>query len=347
MTSEDPPPQPARTLFGSVLLGSSFFAPPLRADGLAEDSPDREPRVLHHPLVRAVLMAALLLAGTVAGAVVIWVVGLLVAVVDGELLVASAGGIPRVIGPLSGWERYGAAVGFVIGYLVFVHAVENRRPIELAWRRLPGLVIGIVLGAVLFGVAFGILLAVGAFQLAGPSGSVSPLWTVLTLGVGPALAWEILARAGVHRLVEQGLGTWGATAVSAAAYGVARARDSWASPGSMTAIALGLGLTLGLLYSLTRSLWVVIGFHAAWNLTEGMIFGAGVSGSLGPADGWLSSIGVGPRLLTGGMSGPEVSPVSVVALLAFSAVLVTALIRRDLVVAPAWARRGAGATMAP
>jgi hypothetical protein len=58
-------------------------------------------------------------------------------------------------------------------------------------------------------------------------------------------------------------------------------------------------------YALTRSLWISIALHFAWNFTEGGIFGAAVSG------GEINSLLVvplrGPKYLTGGAFGPEAS----------------------------------------
>ena len=48
-------------------------------------------------------------------------------------------------------------------------------------------------------------------------------------------------------------------------------------------IAVEAGLLLGGAYMLTRSLWVAIGLHAAWNFTQGAVFGVPVSGLAAPA----------------------------------------------------------------
>ena len=80
-----------------------------------------------------------------------------------------------------------------------------------------------------------------------------------------------------------------------------------------------------------------MGLHAAWNVTQGMIFGAAVSGTGEPV-GLFDSVPIGPDLLTGGAFGPEASVVAVLALLAFSIALAYPLVRRGLVVAPLWRR---------
>ena len=58
---------------------------------------------------------------------------------------------------------------------------------------------------------------------------------------------------------------------------------------------------------LTRSLWLAIGMHWAWNFFEGPLFGTPVSGypryaNLNPL---LTSTTIGPEQWTGGAFGPE------------------------------------------
>jgi hypothetical protein len=64
---------------------------------------------------------------------------------------------------------------------------------------------------------------------------------------------------------------------------------------------------------LTGRLWVSIGFHAAWNFTQGYIYGATVSGGdFGGALSRSSPRGGLPDWLTGGAFGPEASLPAVV-----------------------------------
>ena len=83
-----------------------------------------------------------------------------------------------------------------------------------------------------------------------------------------------------------------------------------------------------LLYGLTRSLWVCIGAHAAWNIVQGPVLGVPVSGS-GFSDGWLATVSVGPDWLTGGTFGAEASPVTVLIMVAATVWLALQIVRRD------------------
>ena len=60
-------------------------------------------------------------------------------------------------------------------------------------------------------------------------------------------------------------------------------------------------------YVVTRSLWLPIGLHFAWNFTHAGIFGAALSGSESTPDGLFQLELSGPTWLTGGEFGPEAS----------------------------------------
>ena len=61
-------------------------------------------------------------------------------------------------------------------------------------------------------------------------------------------------------------------------------------------------------YLVTRGLWLPIGIHAAWNFTQGGIFGVTVSGH--PAEGLIRGTLTGPEWLAGGEFGAEASVVA-------------------------------------
>jgi membrane protease YdiL (CAAX protease family) len=64
------------------------------------------------------------------------------------------------------------------------------------------------------------------------------------------------------------------------------------------------GLLYAVAYLKTRSLWTPIGLHMAWNLAQGSIAGAKVSGTSVSKSLFLSEIS-GPEVLTGGSFGVE------------------------------------------
>ncbi len=77
------------------------------------------------------------------------------------------------------------------------------------------------------------------------------------------------------------------------------------------------GLLLGLCYQVTRSLYLPMAFHFAWN-TQQALLGFPVSGTAQP--GLLKLLREGPVLLTGGAFGPEAG------LLGFAAIVLAAVL---------------------
>jgi hypothetical protein len=64
------------------------------------------------------------------------------------------------------------------------------------------------------------------------------------------------------------------------------------------------GVLLSVAYLRTHALWLAWGFHLAWNLSMGAIFGLPVSG-LTTFSTIVQTNTAGPRWLTGGAYGPE------------------------------------------
>ncbi|MEL4505184.1 CPBP family intramembrane glutamic endopeptidase [Luteococcus sp. H138] len=230
-------------------------------------------------------------------------------------------------------------VGSIVGYLVVVLLLEGRRPpVELAPHRAGGLLIGLALGAGCCLLVFLVCLAGGWRTISGTNPDAPMLMPLLQLGVVASVSEEIIFRGLLFRLVEAGLGTWGAVLVSALVFGAVHLSNPQASWWGAVAIALEAGVMFALLYALTRSLWLVIGVHAAWNVLQGPVLGSAVSGATANGDGLLITQPAGPELLSGGVFGLEASLVSVVVWLAASGWLVRRLLVRRLVVAPSWRR---------
>ena len=84
-------------------------------------------------------------------------------------------------------------------------------------------------------------------------------------------------------------------------------------------------MLLGGAYMLTRRLWVPMGIHAAWNVTQGVIYGIPVSGK--PVQGMIEAQLNGPPWLTGDGFGLEASPIAILIGTALAIVLIVAAIR--------------------
>ena len=106
---------------------------------------------------------------------------------------------------------------------------------------------------------------------------------------------------------------------------------------SSFAIAVEAGILLGGAYMLTRSLWMPMGLHAAWNITQGEIFDVPVSGLA--MNGLVNARIQGPELLSGGQFGFEASIIALVLATAAGVWLVVRAIRQGELVRPWWVRR--------
>ncbi len=192
-------------------------------------------------------------------------------------------------------------------YAVLVRFGENRLPDELAIGSAPAhLAAGLALGAVMFGVVMAILITFDLYTIDWLG--TAPAWRTGGRAIQAALIEEILVRAILFRLLWRAFGPVSAFIVSAAVFGVSHIFNPGATVVSVLCIALEAGIMLGALYALTGRLWVSIGVHAAWNFTQGYVFGAAVSGGdAGPALARSVARTDASVLLTGGSFGPEAS----------------------------------------
>jgi len=101
-------------------------------------------------------------------------------------------------------------------------------------------------------------------------------------------------------------------------------------------IVVGASVLLTGAYVVTRRLWFPIGIHAAWNFTQGGIFGITVSGH--PGEGLLRGTLTGPVWLSGGAFGAEASVVATALCLATGVAFFASASRRERIVRPAWSR---------
>jgi membrane protease YdiL (CAAX protease family) len=214
------------------------------------------------------------------------------------------------------------AAGTALGcYALAVRLGEGRGASELALRpALPGLAAGAALGLLLMCILMGVLAATGAYDVTVVG--ATPAWTGLGLALEAAVTEELWMRALLFRLLWRAFGPVPAFVVAAVAFGGLHLANSGATPLAGATVAMA-GLMFCALYALTGRLWVPLGLHFAWNLAQGYLFGAEVSGDTLGGSILLSTARPGaPAWLTGGAFGPEAS---VLALILITTVTATAL----------------------
>jgi membrane protease YdiL (CAAX protease family) len=141
----------------------------------------------------------------------------------------------------------------------------------------------------------------------------------------------------LFRWMEEWGGSWVALLVTSALFGAAHLMNPNASAIAAVGIAFEAGVMLGAAYMLTRSLWLPMGLHAAWNFAQGEIYDIPVSGT--PVHGMVDARLCCNPLLTGGGFGLEASVIAIVVATVFGLWLLRLAIRKGELVQPRWVRR--------
>ncbi|OYY88518.1 MAG: CPBP family intramembrane metalloprotease [Sphingomonas sp. 28-66-16] len=275
-------------------------------------------RILHFPLVTLVVAI-----GFMAGASVV-----------ATELAAIVGA--RSDGP---WAILGGtlvAAVFMLAYVLFTRLVEQRPVKEFALEgAVPELLAGLAIGVVLFSAVVGVIAWLGGYAVIGTQ-PVTVLAPIIGISIVSGVTEEIMLRALFFRIIEGWLGSWIALILSAALFGLLHLGNPNATLVAAFAIAIEAGVMLAAIYMVTRRLWAAMGLHAAWNFTQGGIYGIAVSGF--DVQGLLRPRISGPELLTGGEFGAEASLPAMLLCTAFGIALLLLAHRRGRFVAPFWAR---------
>ena len=271
-------------------------------------------------------------------------VALLVAVALCAIAIGVAGILTKlVIPPIPGvsFEQTANVVALPLLVLVYVFVIarlgehpRNDFKDPLWLRRLGA---GLIGGAAVFSLAVLIAAALGIYRIVG-LGDLSGMAAALVgAAIFPAVSEEMLFRGILFRWLEEFGGSWAALLLTSALFGAAHLYNPNASMVAAVGIAIEAGVMLGAAYMLTRSLWLPMGLHAAWNFTQGEVYDIPVSGTKvhGMVDAQLS----GPPLLSGNGFGLEASLIAIVVATAFGLWLLWLAIRKGELVQPWWVRR--------
>jgi len=196
---------------------------------------------------------------------------------------------------------------------------------------------GLGAGVALFSLAVAIAAVVGVYHVQGWGDASSLLLDLVMVGIVPALVEELLFRGILFRWIEDFGGSWAALVITSALFGLAHILNPGATWFSSFSVAVEAGLLLGGAYMLTRSLWMPIGLHAAWNFTQGGIFGVPVSGHV--SHGLVQATLTGPPLLSGGAFGLEASVIALAVCTAAGMWFVWLAVKRGELMQPWWVRR--------
>ena len=235
-------------------------------------------------------------------------------------------------------SKLAVAAVMVVAYKLIVPRLGTRRHDDLKG---PGaiaqLAAGFAGGTMLFALIVGTAALVGVYSISGPGDVSSLARAVVGDGVFPAVVEEILFRAILFRFVEEFAGSGVAILISSALFGLSHLENPNADMLSTVGIMFEGGILLAAAYLLTRRLWLSMGLHASWNLTQGELFDIPISGN--DAHGLVEAHLHGPVLLTGGGFGLEASLISIIIGTAFGVLLLWLAVVRGQVMQPSWVRR--------
>lgn len=199
----------------------------------------------------------------------------------------------------------GVGAVFLVYKLLITRLGRERRDDLPMVGALSDTALGVGTGAAIFAVVVATAAVLGVYRVFGWGTLDNWLPFFMAGGVFAGFVEEVIFRGILFRWVEELAGSWVALAVSSLVFGLAH----WVNPNatlfSSIAIAIEAGILLGGAYMLTRSLWLAIGIHAGWNLTQGLIFDVSVSGV--EVDGLVEAGMKGNDLVTGGAFGLEAS----------------------------------------
>ena len=196
---------------------------------------------------------------------------------------------------------------------------------------------GLVAGLLIFSLIVGVAALLGVYHIVA-GGTWASFFTILfSMGIGPGFREELMFRGVLFRFTEEFGGSWFALILTSALFGLSHINNHDATWVSSLFIAVEAGLLLGAVYMLTRNLWMCMGFHAAWNFTQGFIWDVPVSGF--DVHGVVTAKLTGPTLLSGGPFGLEASLIAFVLATALGLFYLKKAVDRGHVEQPWWVRR--------
>lgn len=230
------------------------------------------------------------------------------------------------------FKSISSAVTAVIVYYFFVKYIERRQSEEIDFSYfLKETSFGIFLGILFITSIVVILFFIDNLRF-GEVFELKEILNGLRVAIISGVVEEIIFRGLVFRFIQKMFGTWIALLASSLLFGFSHLANPNATLWSSTAITIEAGLLLGSFYILTNRLWIPIGLHFGWNLTQGGIFNIPVSGH--DVGGIIQVRLIGDPLISGGSFGLENSVIAVILCAVVSATVIIKAVKSNKIVKP-------------
>lgn len=224
----------------------------------------------------------------------------------------------------------------VLSYILFFKKYEKRTVTEFASKGIAkNLIIGISVGFILQSLTILVIYLNGSYSVA----AVNPVSFILipfTIMFTVAIIEEILVRGIIFRILEEKLGSYISLAISSVLFGVFHLANPHGTLLSGICITTA-GFLFGAAYIYSRSLWLPIALHFAWNFTQSGIFGAITSGNE-KTNSLLESKIQGAEYITGGEFGPEGSIQAIAFCVVATIVFLILIHKENKIIKPSWKR---------
>ena len=222
----------------------------------------------------------------------------------------------------------------VFSYILFFKKYDKRTVTEFAAKGLvKNLIIGTSIGFMLQSLTILVIYLNGSYSVI----NINPVSFILipfALMFTVAIIEEILVRGIIFRIMEEKLGSYIALTISSLLFGALHLANPHSSLISGICITTA-GFLMGAAFIYSRSLWMPIALHFAWNFTQSGIFGAITSGNE-KTNSLLEAKIQGPEFITGGAFGPEGS-IQAIAFCALGTLILLILSRKEnKIIKPYW-----------
>lgn len=190
-----------------------------------------------------------------------------------------------------------------LSYILFSRLYEKRQVKELSpANALKYISTGLLTGLGLQSLVISVLYFAGGYAVI----SVNPISYVipaLMFSLTAGFVGEVLLRGILFRITEESLGTFNTVILFALLFVAMHSGGKDATFLSVAATSLQAGFLLSSVYVYSRSLWLPIMLHFAWDFAEPGIYG-GINPGINVEKSLLTSKIDGTALFTGGTSGP-------------------------------------------